>query len=87
MRSVMKEKCLAKSLWNEIASGVVYMRNRCPSTEGKTPFEKCNEEPPDVSNLRVLGCRAWIQVPNTISRTSSHSHSWQDIMVGYEEPN
>lgn len=73
--SVMEKKRLAKSLWNEIASGVVYVRNRCPSTEGKTPFEKCNEEPPDVSNLRVLGCHAWVQVLNTTSRTSSHSRS------------
>lgn len=85
--SVMKEKHLAKSLWNEIANAVVYVKNRCPSTEGKTLFEKCNEEAPDVSNLRVLGCRAWVQVPNTTLRTPSHSRSWQGIMVGYEGPN
>ena len=56
VRSVIKEKCLAKFLWNEIASAVVYMKNCCPSTKGKLAFKKCNEKPPDVSNIRVLGC-------------------------------
>lgn len=42
VQSVMAEKQLAKSFWNEIAATVVYIQNRCPSVEDKSPFEKCN---------------------------------------------
>lgn len=87
VRSVMAEKQLAKSLWNEIAAAIVYIRNRCLSVEGKTPFKKCNNQLPDVSNLRVLGCRAWVRVPDTTTRSTMDLRSWQGIMVGYKANN
>lgn len=37
VRSVMAEKQLPKSLWNEIAAAVVHIRNSYLSVEGKTP--------------------------------------------------
>lgn len=55
IRLVMTEKRSAKSLWNEITSAVVYVKNCCPSTKGKTAFEKCNKKPLDIFNLRVFG--------------------------------
>ena len=48
---------LPKSLWPEITKAVGYIKNRSPGSDGKTPFEKANNEKPDVLNLRVLGCR------------------------------
>lgn len=76
---VISEKHLPKSLWDKIASIVVYVWNGCPSVEGKTPFEKCNNQLPDV-----LGCRAWVFIPNTIKRTIIDLYAWQKIMVSYE---
>lgn len=84
---VMAEKQLAGSLWNEIAAAMIYIQNRCPNIEGKTPFEKCNNQLPDVSNLRVLGCQAWVCVPDTTSRSIMDLRSWQSIMIGYEANN
>lgn len=55
---MIKEKCLAKFLWNEIANAVVYVKNYYPNIEDKTVFKKYNKEPSDIFNLRVLGCRA-----------------------------
>lgn len=84
---VIKEKRLAKSLWNEITSVIVYVKNYYPSTKGKTAFEKYNKEPLDIFNLRVFGYCTWVQVSKIISRSSNHFWSWQSIMIGYERPN
>ena len=87
VRSIMSEKRLPKSLWDEIAAAVVHVRNRCPSVEGKTPFEKCNNQLPDIFNLRVLCYRAWVLISDIISRTIMNLRAWQIIMVGYEAAN
>ena len=58
IRLIMIEKYLPKSLWDKIATAVVHVWNRCPSIKDKTPFEKYNNQLPDVSNLKVLGCQA-----------------------------
>ena len=68
VQSIMAEKQLSRSFWDEIAAAVVQVKNRCLSKEGETPFKKCNNHLPNVLNLIVLGCRAWVLVPDTISR-------------------
>ena len=85
--SVMAKKQLPKSLWHEITADVVHVRNKCSIVEGKTPFQQCNNQLPDVSNLRVLGCRAWVLVPDIKSRLTMDLRTWQGIMVGYEANN
>ena len=42
--------------WDSAA--IVYVWNRCLSVEGKTLFEKYNNQLLDVFNLRVFGCQA-----------------------------
>ena len=85
--SIMSEKRLLKSLWDKIAAFVVHVWNRCLSVESKTLFEKCNNQLPDIFNLRVFGCQAWVFIPDTISKTTMDLCTWQGIMICYENAN
>ena len=87
VRSILKEKKLSKALWAELVKAVAYVKNRCPGVDGVTSFQTGNGFQPDVSNLRALGCRAWVHVPKTTGRHKLDSRSWQGIMVGYEGVN
>lgn len=83
----MAKKQLAKSFWNEIAAAVVYIKNGYFSMESKTFFKKYNNLLLDVSNLRLLGCRVWVYIPDIISKLIIDLHSWQKIMVKYKAHN
>jgi len=87
VHSILKEKKLPRALWAELVKAVAYVKNRCPGVDGVTPFQTGNGFQPDVSNLRALGCRAWVHVPKTTGRHKLDSRSWQGIMVGYEGVN
>ena len=58
VRSILKEKRLFKALWAELVKGVAYVKNRCSEINETTSFQKNNDFKSDVSNLRVLECRA-----------------------------
>ena len=87
LRAILKEKRLPKSLWAELVRAIAYVKNRCPGVDEVTPFQMANGHKPDVSNLRVLGCRTWVHVPNTTFRHKLDARAWQGIMVGYEGSN
>ncbi len=55
---VTEEKQLPKFFLDEITINVVHVINRCYSIEDKKFFEKCNNQLPDIFNLRVFSCRA-----------------------------
>ena len=60
---------LDKSFWAEAVSTAVYIRNRSlPSNDSVTPYEKWFGTKPDVSNLRLFGCRAMVHVPKEKSK-------------------
>ncbi len=84
VRLILNEKRLSKALWAELIKGVAYVKNRCPGVDGTTPFQKINDFKSDVSNLRVLECRAWIHVSKITARHKLDSRSWQGIMIDYE---
>lgn len=52
-------------LWPELVRTAVYLLNSAPC-EGlgwSTPFQKYKGYMPDLSNLKVVGCRAYVHVP------------------------
>lgn len=88
VRSVMKDMRLPKGMWDLIGEAVVYIKNRTLTTSGGngkhiTPFEGGNGVPPDISNLRALGCRAYTHIPKTTNRHKLDDRSWKGIFVGY----
>ena len=66
-----KAKCMCAhaglpfSLWAEAASTATYVYNRLPNAprKGKDPHEIWYYRKPDLSNLRVFGCVAYVVVP------------------------
>ena len=77
---------LPKSLWGEILKMVAYFKNRSLSQKDVTPYERVNEEKPDVKHLRAIGYRAWVHVPEKL-RKKLIDGAWQGILVGYKGHN
>ena len=69
-RSILFHAKLPLKFWAEAVSSVVYTRNRCPTSSlgGKTPFEQYHGKIPDVSNLRVFGCKCYVHIPDSLRR-------------------
>lgn len=73
--------------WAEAVSKAAYLVNRSPSrgllTE-KTPEEVWTSKRPNISYLRVFGCKAMMHIPKE-KRKKFDSKSKACIMVGYSE--
>jgi hypothetical protein len=41
---------------------------------------------PDLSHLKIIGFRAWVQIPKK-KRKKLNDRSWQGIFIGYENNN
>jgi hypothetical protein len=50
----------------EAMNTAVYIKNQCPTKalDSKTPLEVWSGRKPDVSHLRVFGCKAFAHVPD-----------------------
>uniref|UniRef100_A0A803PEQ1 Uncharacterized protein n=1 Tax=Cannabis sativa TaxID=3483 RepID=A0A803PEQ1_CANSA len=53
---------LSHGFWGEAVMTSAYLINTCPSSviEFKTPKERWSGKPPNLSNLRVFGCSAYV---------------------------
>jgi transposase InsO family protein len=64
---VLRARCLRiaahlpANLWPEIVQAAVYLNNRTPKRQlsWKTPYEALTQSKPNLSHLRVYGCRAY----------------------------
>ena len=69
MLAVLTEARLDHKYWGEAATAVTRALNRTPQRgQAKTPYELFYGRRPDVSTLRVFGCRAWAYLPPDIRR-------------------
>lgn len=84
-RCLMFDGKLRQSFWAEAVSTAAYLINRLPSSGTlRTPFEIWTGSKPDLSNLRVFGCKALAHVPKA-DRKKFDSKSTDCIMLGYSE--
>jgi hypothetical protein len=62
-RSMILAQGLELEFWGEVVNTAVYIKNRCPtkSLDSKTPQEAWSGRKPDVSHLRVFGCKALLE--------------------------
>jgi len=83
-RSMLLEARLPESFWAEAVNTAVYLHNRSPtrSLEGVTPYEAWNGFRPDLSNLRVFGCDAYLFVPDE-KRGKLQPKSQKCVHMGY----
>ncbi|KAF5332827.1 hypothetical protein D9611_005489 [Ephemerocybe angulata] len=88
MHTLLAGSLLPTSYWADAVLTAVYVQNRCPTSTlpaNVTPFERMYGSKPDVSNLRVFGCLAWLHIPS--ERKSKDSHRREPaIFVGYDHP-
>jgi transposase InsO family protein len=65
VRAMLLDSCLPAALWGEAVVAACYVRNRSPVSEvsQQTPWGLFCDCPPDVSNLRVFGCKVHAHVP------------------------
>ena len=59
---------LPESYWEFATSHAVYIYNRTPMAchNFKTPYELLNKSKPDISNIRVFGCGAYVYLPEDV---------------------
>ena len=85
IRSMLHQKGLEKSFWAEALAVAVHVRNRVTTHSLKcstTPYEMLYHRKPDMSYLRVFGCRCWYTLPkNQIDKLDPRAQ--EAIMIGY----
>ena len=78
---------LPKVFWGEALLTANYLQNRSPTKAidaYKTPYELWFGRQPNLSYLRVFGCKAYVFVPKE-KRQKLDSHSNECIFLGYSE--
>ena len=87
MRAMMVTVDAPFNLWGEAALACTYLFLRTPSVSLPaciTPYEAFYGRPPDMSNLRVWGCRCFARVSSEL-QTKLGVRSRDCIFVGYPD--
>ena len=82
--AIMHEANMPASFWNYAVAAYVYVWNRLPTAPlpNTTPYAEWYKKQPDVSNLRVWGCAAYVYIQRD-KRKSLQSHMQKCVFVGY----
>ena len=83
-RSMLHAAGLPLTFWEYAVMTAVYLRNRSPTKAltDATPYEAWRGDKPDLSHLRVFGCRAYMHLDKT-KRNKIQPRSLPVIFVGY----
>lgn len=88
-RTIRINANLPEFLWPEAIKSAVYLLNRTPTKalNWKTPYEMIMNRRPDISHIRIYGCRAY-PLKRDIQRTRKlESRAYIGYLVGYESSN
>jgi Reverse transcriptase (RNA-dependent DNA polymerase)/gag-polypeptide of LTR copia-type/Integrase core domain/GAG-pre-integrase domain len=84
VRAMLIDASVDTELWAEAMYTANFIRNRSPAAGvDKTPWEMFYGEKPDVSAMRVFGCRAFVHVPKGM-RQKLDPKSQEAVFIGYE---
>ena len=90
---------LPHSLWRETSKTAVYLLNRTPRKrlQWRTPYECFHSKPggqrkrPDISHLRVFGCKAYVMTPTAQKKEQRikrlDPRAWIGYLLGYDSTN
>lgn len=69
-RCMLFDAGLSKEFWAEAVNTSVYVINRCPAKglNGKTPEQMWTGKLPDLSHMKVFGCKTMVDVPKQTRR-------------------
>jgi transposase InsO family protein len=89
VRAILVDAKLPAYLWDYLAEIVAYLTNRSPSAaiSGITPVQKLTNKLPDLSHLRIPGCRVWAHLDKAKrdSKLSERSEECRLIRYGYSD--
>ena len=84
-RSQMYAKAVPLEFWGLAVRCAVYVQNRTvSSTSNKSPYEHWYKRKPDISHLRVFGCRVFLHIPDD-KRRKLDPKATEGMMMGYVE--
>ena len=81
--ALLADADLAKGFWGYAFLSVAYARNRVwHSGANCIPFQRVTGAGPDLANLRVFGCPAYVHIESS-RRKKLDPKAWKGIFVGY----
>ncbi len=88
-RTLLIAANLSKRLWPETLTTACYLSNRSSikALDGKTSYEAWYDEKPDLSNLRMYDCKAYVIDYHAKEKDKMTKRAWTDTLVGYEVKN
>lgn len=83
-RAMIQEASVPKHFWNEAVRISAYIINRSPHScmENKTPAEIWNGEKPNIRNMRIFGCIAYVHIQRQF-RDKFDDKTRKCVMMGY----
>ena len=77
--------CLPQNWWEFCVEYMVHVYNQTPMHchNWQTPFEVLKRDKPDISHLRVMGCRAYIFIPEEVCVKKLASRAELMTFLGY----
>ena len=90
-RAIRIHSGIPQDLWPELVHTAVYLLNRTPKKglNWATSFEAYNCHKPDVSNIKKVGCRAYVHIPKEKRMASAKlaERAWIGFLIGFEAHN
>lgn len=85
MRTTLIEVDLPKTYWGEAITTACYLQNRLPTKDkDKTPFELWHGVKPNLSHVKIFGCKAFAHVPKE-RRKKLDSKAQMYTFIGYSQ--
>ena len=90
-RAIRIHSGFPEDLWPELVRTAVYILNRTPNKalNWATPYEQYIRCKPDISNLKIVGCRAYVHIPRQKRHASDKlaERAWIGYLIGFEASN
>lgn len=85
VRTMLADACLPNQYWGEAVVTAAYIQNKLPTREREvTPYQLRHNKKPDLSFLKVFGCRAFAHVLKP-KRKKLDAKARKCVMVGYSK--
>jgi hypothetical protein len=85
VNAMLSNSNLSEGFWGEAMLTACYILNRVPNKRSNTtPYEFWNKRKPNLSHLKIWGCRAFVRVPEPKKRKLGE-RGIECIFIGYAE--
>jgi len=81
MRALMLDSGVPNKLWGEAVKTAAFLINRSPTITDKTPIENWTGKRPDLKDLKLFGCKAYVKTLTYVNKLQPRSKPL--TFVGY----